>query len=123
MDIENFGQRIRQLRMTQQITLREFARRLDVSPTYISQIEQGNFKPPAEHVVVEMARILRLDADELLALAGRVADDLAPIIRDKPRALAAFLRSAKQLTSEEIFKFQQQAKSITDERSNQCATH
>ncbi len=122
MELESFGQRIRDLRIGQHITLRDFAKRLDVSPTYISQIEQGNFKPPAEHVVVQMARILKLDPDELLALAGRVADDLAPIIRDKPRALAAFLRSAKQLTAEDIFQFQQQANRIAEERSNQCLT-
>ena len=43
----HFGQYIRELRTDKGITLREFARQLDVSPTYISQIEQGNFGPPA----------------------------------------------------------------------------
>jgi DNA-binding XRE family transcriptional regulator len=69
MHLSSFGGRIRRLRMDHGITLRDFARRLEVSPTYISQIEQGNFKPPAEPVVVSMARILGQDSDELLLVS------------------------------------------------------
>ena len=42
-----FGPYIRDLRMDTGITLREFARQLGVSPTYISKVEQGKFAPPA----------------------------------------------------------------------------
>jgi DNA-binding XRE family transcriptional regulator len=97
-----FGRYIRQLRTAKGITLRDFARRLDVSPTYVSQIEQDRFDPPAEERIIGMARILDLDADELLARAGRVADDLPKIIRQHPREMAVFLRTAKGLSAEEI---------------------
>ena len=60
----HFGQYIRELRTGKGITLREFARQLDVSPTYISQIEQGNFGPPAEERIVRMAQILGEHVDE-----------------------------------------------------------
>jgi len=117
MHLSSFGGRIRRLRMDHGITLRDFARRLGVSPTYISQIEQGNFKPPAESVVVSMARILGQDSDELLALAGRVADDLDDIIRGQPKELATFLRKAKGLNAEDIALFSQQAERIHQERA------
>lgn len=107
-----FGKYIRKLRTAKGITLREFARQLGVSPTYISQIEQGNFAPPAEERVVDMARILGEDVDELLALAGRVADDLPKIIREQPKALAMFLRTAKGLSADEIDRLAKQAKRI-----------
>lgn len=117
MHLSSFGGRIRKLRMDHGITLRDFARRLGVSPTYISQIEQGNFKPPAESVVVSMARILGQDSDELLALAGRVADDLDDIIRGQPKELATFLRMARGLSAEDIARFSQQAERIHQERA------
>lgn len=107
-----FGPYIRQLRTAKGLTLREFARQLEVSPTYISQIEQGNFGPPAEERVVVMAQILGQQPDELLALAGRVADDLPEIIRQEPRAMASFLRTAKGLSSEEIDRLVKQAEKI-----------
>ena len=115
----NFGQFVRQLRTAKGITLREFARRLGVSPTYISQIEQGNFSPPAEDRVVHMAQILGQDADELLALGGRVADDLPEIIREQPRALASFLRTAKGLSAEDIQRLAQQAERIKQRRKSE----
>ena len=114
-----FGQYVRQLRTAKGITLREFARRLDVSPTYISQIEQGNFSPPAEERVVHMAQILGEDADELLALAGRVADDLPEIIREQPRALATVLRTAKGLSADDINRLAKHAETIKQQRKPQ----
>jgi transcriptional regulator with XRE-family HTH domain len=107
-----FGQYIRQLRTAKEITLREFARQLGVSPTYISQIEQDKFSPPAEERVVRMAQILGEDVDELLALAGRVAEDLPEIIRRHPRELATFLRSARGLSAEDINRLAKQAEKI-----------
>jgi transcriptional regulator with XRE-family HTH domain len=58
------------------------AKKIGVSPTYLSKIERDEFPPPAEDKVKKMAEILGRDQDELLALAGRVASDLTEIIRD-----------------------------------------
>ena len=99
------------------MTLRELARQLDVSPTYVSQIEQGNFAPPAEERVVRMAQILGLHPDELLARVGRVADDLAPIIRQQPRAMANFLRTAKGLSAGDIQQLVKQAEKLKQRKN------
>jgi DNA-binding XRE family transcriptional regulator len=114
----HFGQYIRGLRVAQGITLRDFARQLDVSPTYISQIEQGHFAPPAEERVVLMAQILGEDVDELLARAGRVADDLPHIIRQQPRAIAHFLRTAKGLSAEDIERLVTQAEQLKQQQKD-----
>ena len=111
-----FGQYIRELRTAKGITLREFARQLEVSPTYVSQIEQDKFSPPAEERIVRMAQILGVDVDELLALAGRVAEDLPEIIRRHPRELATFLRTAKGLSADEINRLAKQAEKIKERR-------
>lgn len=108
----SFGRHIRCLRTARRLTLRELARRLEVSPTYLSQIEQENFPPPAEDKIVRLAEILGQDVDELLGLAGRVADDLPKIIRQHPRAMATFLRTAQGLSAQQINELAKQAESL-----------
>lgn len=51
-----------------------------------------------------MAELLGTDADELLALAGKVDPTLPDIIREMPRAMADFLRTAREegLTNADI---------------------
>jgi transcriptional regulator with XRE-family HTH domain len=97
-----FGAFIRHERDAKDIGLREMAKKIGVSPTYLSKVERDEFPPPAEDKVRKIAGILGQDADELLALAGRVASDLTDIIREQPRQMADFLRVAKGLGPEEM---------------------
>ena len=90
-----FGAFIRRQREAKEIGLREMAKKIGVSPTYLSKVERDEFSPPAEDKVRKIAVILDLDTDELLALAGRVASDLTEIIRRQPRETASFLRSTE----------------------------
>ena len=90
-----FGAIIRGLREDRQIGLRQFARMLGMSATYLSKIEREELPPPAEERVKEIARLLERDPDELLALAGKVASDLNEIIRTQPREMALLLRTAR----------------------------
>ncbi len=98
---ETFGQTLRKLRQKKDLGLREFARRVGISPTYLSQIEADSCTLPIEERVVEMARALDQDPDEFLALAGRVASDVGAIIRAHPREMATFLRQARTLPAQE----------------------
>ena len=104
-----FGALVRREREAKEIGLREMAKKIGMSPTYLSKIERGDFDPPAEDKVRKIAEIIGHDADELLALAGRVASDLTEIIRRRPRELADFLRSAQGLSAEDIARFARQA--------------
>src|SRR6202048_4779959 len=98
----SFGALVRREREAKEIGLREMAKKIGVSPTYLSKIERGDFNPPAEDKVKKIAEIIGRDSDELLALAGRVATDLTDIIRQRPREMADFLRAAKGLTAEDM---------------------
>jgi transcriptional regulator with XRE-family HTH domain len=106
---KNFGALVRQEREAKEIGLREMAKKIGISPTYLSKIERGDFDPPAEDKVRKIAEIIGRDPDELLALAGRVASDLTDIIRQRPRELADFLRTAKGLSAEDIARLARQA--------------
>jgi transcriptional regulator with XRE-family HTH domain len=106
---EEFGALVRREREAREIGLREMARMIGVSPTYLSKVERDEFPPPAEDKVRKIAAIIGHDADELLALAGRVASDLTEIIRQRPREMADFLRAAKGLTAEDMARLARQA--------------
>lgn len=90
---EPFGPFIRRQRQAKGIGLREMAKMIGVSPTYLSKVERDEFAPPAEDRVKSIAEVLDLDPDELLARAGKVASDLTEIIKRRPREAASFLRT------------------------------
>ena len=102
MTQKNFGATIRALREAQQISLRKFADKVGISPTYLSKIERDEFPPPGEETVKKFAEALNQDTDELLALAGKVSSDLPAIIQQRPRELASFLRTASELNPDEM---------------------
>ena len=106
---EKFGAFVRRERERKEIGLREMAKMIGVSPTYMSKVERDEFPPPAEDKVRKIAGIIGQDADELLALAGRVASDLTDIIRERPREMADFLRAARRLTAEDMARLARQA--------------
>ena len=71
---KTFGQLLREKRVAKGFSLRKFATLVDVSPTYISQVEQDNIDPPTADRVKRMAELLGENVDEWTALAGRIAD-------------------------------------------------
>ena len=97
-----FGAIVRQERMRLGIGLRQFAKKIGVSPTYQSKFERDEMPPPAEEKVRKIAQIIGRDSDEMLALAGRVSSDLSDIIQKRPQEMASFLRTANDLTAEEM---------------------
>lgn len=106
---DSFGALVRREREAKEIGLREMAKMIGVSPTYLSKVERDEFSPPAEDKVRRIAEIIGADVDELLALAGRVSSDLADIIREHPRELAALLRTTKGLTPNDLARLASQA--------------
>ena len=111
---EKFGALVRREREAREIGLREMAKMIGVSPTYLSKVERDEFAPPAEEKVKAIAKILGCDADELLALAGRVSSDISEIIKARPVALAALLRTTKGLKTEDIARLQREAQNAKE---------
>jgi transcriptional regulator with XRE-family HTH domain len=112
---EKFGAFIRREREGKEIRLREMARMIRVSPTYLSKVERDEFPPPAEDKVRKIAEIIKCDADDLLARAGRVSTDITDIIKRHPVELAALLRTTKGLTSGDITRLARQARKAKDD--------
>jgi len=103
-----FGQRIRELREEKRksdpaFSLRRFALSVGISAAFLSKVEMGESPPPKAENIKKIAELLGTNADELLALAGKVDPDLPEIIREQPRVMADFLRTAQaNLTEEDI---------------------
>jgi transcriptional regulator with XRE-family HTH domain len=114
MSWEKFGGFVRREREAKEIGLREMAKMIGVSPTYLSKVERDEFPPPAEDKVKAIAQIIKCDVDELLARAGRVASDLSDIIKQHPRELATLLRTTKGLTAVDMEKLARQAQKAKD---------
>jgi transcriptional regulator with XRE-family HTH domain len=106
---EKFGAFIRRQREAKERGLREMAKMIGVSPTYLSKVERDEFPPPAEDKVKAIAKIIECDPDDLLARAGRVSTDISDIIKRHPVELAALLRTTKGLPAEDIARLARQA--------------
>jgi DNA-binding XRE family transcriptional regulator len=109
-----FGPTLRDARIAKGYSLRKFADLVGVSPTYLSQVEQGNVNPPTAERVQKMAEILGANADELIALAGRVPGDLPKIIQKQPTHMPELLREAKGLSAEQLQALIGQARKLKE---------
>src|SRR5215469_13944936 len=106
---EKFGAFVRRQREEREIGLREMAKIIGVSPTYLSKVERDEFPPPAEDKVKTIAKIIECDADELLARANRVSSDITEIIKRHPVELASLLRTTKGMTANDIARLARHA--------------
>ena len=73
--------------------MRQVARRIGVEPAYLSKVERDEVAPPSEGKIRRLAMELGEDSDVLLSMAGKVSSDLLEIIRRRPQAFGALLRS------------------------------
>ncbi len=72
--VETLGDYLKEQRTTAQLSLRQLAEQAGVSNPYLSQIERGLRKPSAE-VLQQIARALRISAEQLYIRAGIVSPD------------------------------------------------
>ena len=72
--IAYLGSRLKEIRLKSGISLREIARQLDVSPSFISQIENGKSQPSVA-TLYAFAKLLSVPVDVLFQSSGEVDID------------------------------------------------
>ena len=77
-------------------SVRQVAQRIGVEPAYLSKIERDQVAPPSEATIARLAAELGEDADMLLALAGKVSDELRQIIMRRPQLFAQLLGNSRR---------------------------
>jgi len=65
-----FGAELRERRQSAGLTMRELAKGLEVSLSYVSDVERGSRRPWSEDKVRAAAALVRADPDEFAALAA-----------------------------------------------------
>ena len=88
----SFGRWLRIKRMSKDVSLREFASRIGVSPTYLCHIETGKSKPPSERRLKAISENLHVDHSVVCLLAGKIPPDMLRIIRHSPERVVSAVR-------------------------------
>ena len=70
---------------------------------------------PTADRIKRMAEILDENADVLIALAGRLPDDLSAIIMEHPTEMPDLVREAGKLSDEQLRKVRKQIRRIQDQ--------
>lgn len=102
-----FGEYLKRKREEKQISLRELARRLELSAPFVSDVENNRRAPLTEERLATLAGVLNLNEAEKAEMydlvgqqKGLLAPDLNPYVIDRPYVNAA-LRSARNLDANE----------------------
>ena len=88
--MKTLGEFIREKREEADISLRELARQIEITPPFLSDIELGR-RNPSEDVLGKIARYFKLPVEELKKLDHRVTfSDLKRLIEKDPKLGFAF---------------------------------
>ena len=93
-----------QLREGNAFSLRQLATRVGIEPSYLSKIERGLEPRPSEHTTRALASELGQDPDVLLAMAGKVSQDLQAIIRKRPHVFSQLIRELKDMPDHAVLR-------------------
>ncbi len=100
---KTLGEVIRNARVATGRSLREFARALEITPSYQSDIENDR-RVPSEEVLKKIAGLLSLNYEELMALAGRFGEDAERYLRRHPTAGALFRKLSETNAPEDVLR-------------------
>lgn len=111
--MKSFGETLRDLRVAQDLGLRETAAKVSISPAYLSRIERGKEHPPRPEIVKALARVLAADPDVLFRLSSSTDPEVIDYLHDHPEAMG-LLRYMKEacFAEDEIKRLVEAAKSI-----------
>jgi transcriptional regulator with XRE-family HTH domain len=115
-----FGQRVRDLRLKSGLTQQELARRLSVSATYISKVENENLHfgdYPSEKFIHNLAGALEADEDELLVLTDRVPKAIRKRVREKPEEFRRLASLDNQTLRRLMEMIDEQAEQVRSKRT------
>jgi transcriptional regulator with XRE-family HTH domain len=79
-DVGTLGERVKELRQERDLGVRDFARRADISPAFVVDIEAGN-RLPGSATLTRVANVLGTSLAELQALDPRLPLDEGEALR------------------------------------------
>lgn len=95
-------------------SLRRVAARVGVGAAYLSQVERDAGSPPTEATLKVLAADLKLDANVLLAMAGKVSAELQAVIVKRPQLFAQVLAACRDLPDHAILRLVREVREVRD---------
>ena len=104
--MEGIGPYVRRRRDELDMSLREFAKKLDCSPAFISDVELGR-RHPSDKVLIEIAKILKVKVEELRKMDLRAPiDEIKRVTQNDPTFALAFRTVLdKNISADELLEF------------------
>lgn len=99
--MKNFGDKVRALRVAQDLGLRAAAAKIGISPAYLSRIERGKEPPPRADVVKTIAKVLAADPDILFRLSSSTDPEIVNYLHNRPGAMQVIRHIMSQDFSED----------------------
>jgi HTH-type transcriptional regulator, competence development regulator len=93
---ETFGQQLKALRRSRNISQRELADAVGIDFSYISKIENDRLPPPSADTIVKICKVLEASPNILLALTGK----MPTVVREELSSSAVaqqFIRAAQEM--------------------------
>lgn len=100
---ETLGDRVRGARVAAGWSLRDLAKQVGKTPSYLSDIENDR-RVPSEDTLQGLSQILGLDFDELMAAAGRFGEETDRYLRRQPTAGVLMRRLSQQNLDKEALE-------------------
>ena len=99
-----FGQYLRSVRQAKKISIRQLAKAVSKTPTYISDIEKGNNKPPERELLDRIIAELHLEEfpdirNRLYDLAAKERKDVKEYLMEN-ESILKIIRTAKESPNE-----------------------
>lgn len=109
--MESLGELIKRKRDEMDYSLREFARKVEITATFLSDIEKGT-RNPSDEVISKIAEELKIDFDELKEFDNRVpVKELKELFESNPRYGFAFRKVAEsKISPDELLKLVEEDK-------------
>ncbi|MBE6560627.1 MAG: helix-turn-helix transcriptional regulator [Ruminococcaceae bacterium] len=102
MNLEDFGKRIKAARKRKGLTQEALAEKIDIAPTYISDIERG-IKAPSLNTLVDLIKELEISADYVLQ--GSVDSGKEHIYNEITQKLDGLAPKQRQFISDFIDRY------------------
>ncbi len=121
-----FGDFIRTERTKAGKGLREAAKEMSISPSYLSRLEAGDFPPPSPEVLRKMAALYQSNWFSLLERAKERASEAMAADAGAAPVLQAFYRAAKDQTpevQEQMFKLALDATQLPNAQKQEFLNH
>lgn len=110
---QTFGETLREIRRTKNVSQRELAEQVSVDFSYISKVENDRIPPPSAGTIEKISAALGVPPETLLSLTGKITSETKQMLSTS-EAAQKFVKHAQtmNLTDDEWQKLTRSLKSL-----------